>query len=103
MLVIGVLGGLAMGAVAAARRTQSSFPTYLASTNPPDLEAQTGLADPTIADTSGYDARLVAKVGKLPHVKRAATLTIFNPEIAARGASRGDRRRNHTERTRSRG
>ncbi len=83
VLLIGVLSGLAMGAVAAARRTQSSFPAYLASTNPPDLEAQTGVADPTVATTSGYNAGLAAKVDGLPHVKRAATFTIFNPEIVA--------------------
>jgi ABC-type antimicrobial peptide transport system permease subunit len=83
VLLIGVLGGLAMGAVAGARRTQSSFPAYLASTNPPDLEAQTGIADPTVATSSGYNASLAARIGSLPHVKRAATFTIFNPEIVA--------------------
>jgi hypothetical protein len=34
VLLIGVVGGVAMAAVAGARRTQSSFPAYLASTNP---------------------------------------------------------------------
>ncbi|MEY2570113.1 MAG: hypothetical protein QOE63_463, partial [Acidimicrobiaceae bacterium] len=34
VLLVGVLGGLALGAVAGARRTQSSFPSFLASTNP---------------------------------------------------------------------
>jgi hypothetical protein len=33
-LLIGLTGGLAMASVAAARRTQSSYPTYLKSTNP---------------------------------------------------------------------
>jgi hypothetical protein len=36
-LLIGLVGGLALGALAGARRTQSSFPAYLASTNPSDL------------------------------------------------------------------
>lgn len=37
VLLIGGIGGLAMGAVAAARRTQSSFSTFLGSTNPTQL------------------------------------------------------------------
>ena len=32
VLLVGLLGGLAMGAVAGARRTQSSYPAFLAST-----------------------------------------------------------------------
>jgi hypothetical protein len=34
VLLVGFAGGLALGSVAAARRTQSAFPDYLASTNP---------------------------------------------------------------------
>ena len=37
VVLIALLGGLAMGAVAGARRTQSSFPAYLARTNASDL------------------------------------------------------------------
>src|ERR1019366_1180321 len=37
VLLIGLVGGVAMGSLAAARRTQASFSTFLASTNPPDL------------------------------------------------------------------
>jgi hypothetical protein len=37
VLLIGLLGGIGMASVAAARRTQSSFATFLASTNPSDL------------------------------------------------------------------
>lgn len=32
VLLVGLVGGVAMGAIAAARRTQASFATYLAST-----------------------------------------------------------------------
>lgn len=42
VLMIGLVGGISMGAVAGARRTESSFPTYLASTNPSDLDLITG-------------------------------------------------------------
>jgi len=37
VLLIGLVGGTGKGAVAAARRTQSSFSALLASTDPPDL------------------------------------------------------------------
>ncbi len=37
ILLIGLTGGLAMASIAAARRTQSSYPTFLSSTNPSTL------------------------------------------------------------------
>jgi hypothetical protein len=37
VLLIGLIGGTAMASIAAARRTQASFATFLASTNPSDL------------------------------------------------------------------
>jgi len=40
VLVIGLTGGVALGAAAAARRTESSFPVFLANTNPSDLTVQ---------------------------------------------------------------
>src|SRR5438067_6531223 len=48
VLLVGLLGGLSMGAVAAARRTGSSFAAFRASTKPSDLTV--GLLDPR-----GYD------------------------------------------------
>ena len=41
-----------MGAVAAARRTQSSFPVYVASTNPSQLQAFDAFLDPKSGSTS---------------------------------------------------
>ena len=40
VLIIGLTGGVALGAAAAARRTESSFPVFLASTNPSELTVQ---------------------------------------------------------------
>ena len=37
-LLLGVIGGIAMGSMAGARRTESSFSTFLASTNPSNLQ-----------------------------------------------------------------
>ena len=82
-----------MGAVAAARRTQSSFPTYLASTNPEDLKVNDALFNPSIGSNSGYNGSVSAAIGRLPHVRRVATFTVFNPEIVALNvphASNGD-------------
>jgi FtsX-like permease family len=83
VLLIGFVGGVAMGAVAAARRTQSSFSAYLASTNPDDLNGGLVIFNPGVGSDSGYNAGFAAKIARLPHVKRATTLTVFNPEIVA--------------------
>jgi hypothetical protein len=40
VLLLGLVGGLAMGSIAGARRTQSSYPTFLAGTDPSDLLVQ---------------------------------------------------------------
>ena len=65
VLLIGLIGGIALGAGAAARRTESSFPVFLASTNPSDLTVQ--YASPYYAGLPAF-ARAVAL---LPHVRRA--------------------------------
>ena len=43
-LLIGLIGGVALASIAAARRTQSSYPRFLASTNPSDLNVSFGNA-----------------------------------------------------------
>lgn len=92
-LLVGLVGGVAMGAVAAARRTQSSFPAFLASTNPEDLKVNDAVFNPSVGGSGGYHASVGARIARLPHVKRVATFTIFNPEIVAlnvKQASNGD-------------
>ena len=66
VLLIGLLGGLAMGSIAAARRTQSSYATYLASTDPSDLTVTLGVA--ACATCSGYSPAVESKLARLPHV-----------------------------------
>ncbi|HXQ19427.1 MAG TPA: FtsX-like permease family protein [Acidimicrobiales bacterium] len=90
-LVIGLVGGLAMGAVAGARRTQSSFPVYVASTNPPDLagviDFVSGLPG---AAGLGYDPARVAAIEHLPHVGQISVLTGLNTiPLTSGGAPRG--------------
>ncbi len=74
ILLIGLLGGLAMGAIAGARRTQSSFSTYLTSTNSSDLEVDvyphSGTPPPA---SSAYYRRLATDFAHLPDVKRVAS------------------------------
>lgn len=68
VLLVGLVGGLAMGSIAAARRTASSFTVFWASTNPSDLVGATAVLNPTIRIYSGYDATVVDKIAHLPHV-----------------------------------
>ena len=41
VLLIGLIGGVAMGSIAAARRTQSAYPAFLAATDASDLTMST--------------------------------------------------------------
>jgi len=86
VLLIGLIGGLAMGALAAARRTESSFPTFLASTNPSDLSLGTAIWDPALGYTTGYDGALVARIARLPDVRRAESFAdIYSVPLAPDG------------------
>jgi hypothetical protein len=79
VVLIALLGGLAMGAVAGARRTQSSFPAFLARTHGSDLEmvnAYYGL----IGNTP-FDAGLAARISRLPHVAGVGDDTGVDPNI----------------------
>jgi hypothetical protein len=75
VVLVGLLGGVAMAGVAAGRRTQGSYPTFLASTNPSDLTASvyspvSGNALPSILPVLAADRALVRTVRELevPHV-----------------------------------
>ena len=70
VLLIGLTGGLAMASVAAARRTQSSYPTFLKSTNPSTLT----LAVFGATNGGKGGASLASKVDRLPDVKNVRTL-----------------------------
>jgi ABC-type antimicrobial peptide transport system permease subunit len=67
IVLMGLVGGLAMGAVAAARRTQASYTVYLASIHPAELGGATGVLNPATG-TGGYNARVVREIERLPHV-----------------------------------
>ncbi|HEV3268036.1 MAG TPA: ABC transporter permease [Acidimicrobiales bacterium] len=81
VLLLGTIGGLSLASVAGARRTESSFPTYVASTNPSTVELFSRYTDPALGIKSGYDASQAALIEHLPLVKRAATAIIFDGNI----------------------
>ncbi len=86
VLLIGLVGGLSMGALAAARRTESSFPTFLASTNPSNLSLGTALWNPALGYTTGYNGPLVATIARLPDVRRAESYSdIYSVPTGANG------------------
>ncbi len=69
-LLMGFLGGLSMGAIAAARATASSFVDFAHSTNTPDLFVLDGVYNPLIGLNAGYNPGLLRQIAHLPHVKK---------------------------------
>lgn len=99
ILLIGLVGCVAIGAVAAARRTRSSFPWFVRNTNPSDLNL-IDLAQVIVGDnpTSSFEPTLAG----LPNVKRVASWGVPNvtelesdgtPAASTADASRGCFRR----------
>jgi len=68
-LLVGLMGGLAAGSIAAARRTQSSFPELLARTDTSGLGALVAIYNPNIGLDAGYYPGLMRRIDQLPHVK----------------------------------
>jgi hypothetical protein len=66
-VLIGLVGGIAMGSMVAARRTYSSYPEFLAGTNPSDLVVQP-------FTTPAYSPGLVRQLGRLPPVRGVAAV-----------------------------
>ena len=86
VVLLGLVGGIALAAVAGARRTQSSFPTYLAHTNPSDLGMFTEF-DP-ITNT-GYSAKVDAAVARIPYVEHAVPVVGFDGTLQVLGRHAG--------------
>jgi hypothetical protein len=72
VLLVGLVGGLAMASLAGARRTQSSYPTFLASTNPSDLTVSAGALNSDAADGS---SAFTKQISHLPGVIRVRDLS----------------------------
>jgi hypothetical protein len=69
VVLIGLLGGIAMGSVAAARRTQSSYPAFLAKTDASDLTMST-YGTTNGAAANNYSPKLLPEIARMPEVKQ---------------------------------
>jgi hypothetical protein len=81
VVLIALMGGLAMGSIAGARRTQSSFATYIASTNPSALTVGTALYSQSVGASVGYDPSTVRAIARLPDVTRVESYAGFGRNI----------------------
>jgi hypothetical protein len=87
VLLIGLTGGIAMAAVAGGRRTQSSFSTFLASTNPSDLSVSTYGVNGN--STSGaYSETMTKQIAHLRDVKQVETwIVLIAAPLSPKGAA----------------
>jgi len=77
-VLLGLVGGVALASVAAARRTDSSYPDFLAGTNPSDLIVQPTTMPPY------SPAFLDGQLARLKHVSRVETAEGFNAATLTR-------------------
>jgi len=69
-VLVGVVGGVALGSLTAAHRTYASYPEFLAGTDPSDLTVQ-----PTTSPA--YSPRFLDQLARLPHVRKVETAAGF--------------------------
>jgi len=74
VLLVGLVGGIAMGSLAAARRTQSAFPAYLTTSKASDLEFQS-YSSQSLAALDGLTNAL-ERLPQVTHVAIAPTLYV---------------------------
>lgn len=77
-LFIAVLGGVALGTVAGARRTETSFTTLLNSRNTSQLSGAIQVYNPQAGYETGYSASALDRVRRLPHVAHVEALVGLN-------------------------
>ena len=87
-LVVGVIGGLGLASIAGARRTQSSFTTFLAGTNPADQLSMDASVVPTSGMDRGYAPAVARRLSRLPGVTSAATVVGFDGNLQIAPPSR---------------
>ena len=90
-VLVGLIGGVALASVTAARRTQSSYPDYLASTNPSSLILQpnTDLNVSTAAQAYAIYKEMLSRLRHLPHVTGLATADAVNATMLTRSGGYG--------------
>ena len=90
VILVGLLGGLGMEAVAGARRTQSAYPTYLVRSHASDLDVNIYL-DHGNDPARSYSAKLTAEIAHLHDVKQSGiSLALFASPLNPRGLPSND-------------
>ena len=88
ILLVGAVGGLALGAIEAARSTESSFADFVASSHVPQLFVFDGVINPGIGLDSAYNPALLRTLSHLPDVERVeSTVELNMGPLTARGAA----------------
>jgi len=86
-VLVGLIGGVAMASLTAARRTDSSYPDYLASTSPSGLIVQPNSnfsGAQTVAQADQLYRRLLGQMRRLPHVTGLVTADAYNAALLTR-------------------
>jgi len=80
VLLVALLGGLAMGSIAAARRTQSSYPEYLAANRTSQLGGTSAqfLPGQPPPNNEGYAPAIIGRIKRLPHVTHVDSVIGIN-------------------------
>ena len=83
MLLLGLVGGVALGAIAGARRTQSSYPVYLASTEPGRSSGIQRLLEPCprVGGDPWVPPLHGSRLAALPYVESQQTVVGFDANI----------------------
>jgi MacB-like periplasmic core domain/FtsX-like permease family len=86
ILLVGAVGGLALGAIEAARSTESSFSDFVTASRVPQLFVFDGVINPGIGLDSAYNPTLLRKLSRLPRVERVeSTVELNMGPLTARG------------------
>jgi hypothetical protein len=89
VVLVGFLGGLGLGGLAAARRTQSSFSSFLAATNPSNLVVTVYGAQSGAAGNPDYNPALTSAIARLPGVTSVAPgFVVIGAPLTRNGAPR---------------
>jgi hypothetical protein len=78
VLFIALLGGVAMGTVAGARRTETSFTTLLNSRNSSQIFGAIRVYNPQAGFSTGYSPSVIQEVRRLPHVAEVESIVGLN-------------------------
>ncbi len=82
-VLVGLIGGIAMASMTAARRTDSSYPDYLASTQPSNLILQpnSNISHGNLAQLYRSYEDFLTQIRHLPHVRAMATADAYNAAL----------------------